>query len=130
MTQADAAYNRLGFTYAPCAIRTVSTPDVRRACFQALKILEGIVYDTVFLEGNPFILPEVKTLLDGITVGGHKLLDERQVLNQARSWKTLLRYDSHDATEMMQFLVDCSTDDGLWIDAINPGQGDKNGYWC
>ena len=32
----------------------------------------------------------MKTLLDGVTVGGHRIEDERQVLNQAASWKALL----------------------------------------
>ena len=48
------------------------------------------MFDTVSLEGNPFTLPEVKTLLEGVTVGGHRLADERQVLNQAASWRELL----------------------------------------
>ena len=56
------------------------------------KVFEGVVHDTVALEGNPFTLPEVKTLLDGVTVGGHRLEDERQVLNQAASWKELLAH--------------------------------------
>ena len=81
----------LGFAYEPVAIRTDEVPDVRRACFRVRKVLEGVVHDTVALEGNPFTLPEVKTLLDGVTVGGHRLEDERQVLNQAASWKELLR---------------------------------------
>ncbi len=82
----------LGFDFSEFDIRTAAMPDVRRACFRAKKILEGIVYDTIHLEGNPFTFPEVKTLLEGITVGGHKLSDERQVLNQAKSWKTLLQW--------------------------------------
>ena len=80
----------LGFTYDPVTFRTDQLRDVRRACFRVRKVLEGVVHDTVALEGNPFTLPEVKTLLDGVTVGGHRLEDERQVLNQAASWKELL----------------------------------------
>ena len=80
----------LGFAYDPVTFQTDSVRDVARACFRVRKILEGVVHDTVALEGNPFTLPEVKTLLDGVTVGGHRLEDERQVLNQATSWKELL----------------------------------------
>ena len=90
MKNVDPVFQAMGFCYPEYHIRTSSAPDRPRACFRAKKILEGIVYDTVFLEGNPFTFPEVKTLLEGITVGGHKLSDERQVLNQAKSWKTLL----------------------------------------
>ena len=87
---ADASLSGLGFTYGPVAFRTDQRRDVRRACFRVRKVLEGVVHDTVALEGNPFTLPEVKTLLEGVTVGGHRLEDERQVLNQAASWKALL----------------------------------------
>lgn len=81
----------LGFTYDPCAFSTSTSPDVRRACFRVRKVLEGIVYDTVALENNPFTFPEVKTLLEGITVGGCLVSDANQVLNQAASWQELLR---------------------------------------
>ena len=63
---------------------------VAKACFRARKIFAELVYDTTALEDNPFTFPEVQTLLEGITVGGHKLEDEQQVLNQAASWKFLL----------------------------------------
>ena len=90
-----ASAESLGFAYDPVSFTTGPGPDVRRACFRVRKVLEGVVHDTVALEGNPFTLPEVKTLLDGVTVGGHRLEDERQVLNQAASWKALLaRADS------------------------------------
>ena len=79
-----------GFHYLPGSIVTDAVPDNDRAVFRAKKILQGIIYDTVALEDNPFTFPEVKTLLDGVTVGGHKLSDEKQVLNQAKSWKHLL----------------------------------------
>ena len=81
----------LGFTYSPCTFSTPTPPDVRRACFRVRKVLEGIVYDTVALENNPFTLPEVKTLMEGVTVGGRRLSDANQVLNQAASWRELLR---------------------------------------
>jgi hypothetical protein len=96
--------NPLGFKWPEWDICTTTPPDVARACFRAKKVLEGIVYDTVHLEGNPFTFPEVKTLLEGITVGGHKLSDERQVLNQAKSWKVLL-----DKVQRGIFVVDRRT---------------------
>ena len=43
------------------------------------------IYNTSALEGNAMTYPEVQTLLEGITVGGHKLSDEQQILNQNRS---------------------------------------------
>ena len=54
------------------------------------------VYNTASLEGNPMTYPEVQTLLDGITVGGHKLSDEQQVLNQNDSWSELIKLVKED----------------------------------
>lgn len=88
-----AVFERLGFLYDPVVFHAARAPEVRRACFRVRKVLEGVVHDTVALEGNPFTLPEVKTLLEGVTVGGHRVEDERQVVNQAASWKELLHRD-------------------------------------
>lgn len=85
-----AVFESLGFRYDPVVFHTARSPDVRRACFRVRKVLEGVVHDTVALEGNPFTFPEVKTLLEGVTVGGHRVEDERQVVNQAASWRELL----------------------------------------
>ena len=79
----------IGFTYRWSGLDGLLPPDTRRVIFRAKKVLEGLVYDTVYLEGNPYTFPEVKTLLEGITVGGHRLTDQRQVLNQAESWHVL-----------------------------------------
>lgn len=43
------------------------------------------IYNTSALEGNAMTFPEVQTLLEGITVGGHKISDEQMILNQNRS---------------------------------------------
>jgi prophage maintenance system killer protein len=53
-------------------------------------MLPEYVWDAGVLEGNPFTFPEVKTLLDGVTVGGRKLSDQEQILNLAQSSKYLL----------------------------------------
>jgi Fic family protein len=63
---------------------------VERACFRFHKILPEFVWDASVLEGNPFTFAEVKTLLDGVTIGGHKISDHEQVLNLAESSKRLL----------------------------------------
>jgi Fic family protein len=63
-------------------------PDKKRALFVAERGRVDFVYNTAALEGNPFTFPEVKTLLEGVTVGGHKVSDAEQVLrlNQALSY--------------------------------------------
>ena len=83
-------YEALGFGFAPCGFASASVTDRARATFRANKVLAELVYDTTALEGNPFTFPEVQTLIDGITVGGHKVTDADQVLNQAESWRELL----------------------------------------
>lgn len=55
----------------------------------AKRQLPELVYDAVNLEGIQYTLPEVMTLLDGVTVGGHKLSDETITLNQATAWRHL-----------------------------------------
>jgi Fic family protein len=53
-------------------------------------MLPEFVWDASVLEGNPFTYPEVKTLLDGVTIGGRKLSDQDQVLNLADGARRLL----------------------------------------
>ena len=61
-----------------------------RVCFRFYKMLPEFVWDAAVLEGNPFTFPEIKTLLDGVTIGGHKVSDQEQTLNLAEDSKRLL----------------------------------------
>jgi Fic family protein len=58
-------------------IERTSTP---RARFRFEKSLADLVWNAAALEGNTFTLPEVRTLLDGVTVGGRRIEEEKQVL--------------------------------------------------
>jgi Fic family protein len=62
-------------------------PDTAKALMLAQRELAVFVCDAVNLEGIPFTLPEIQTLLDGITVGGHKLSDQQIAINQAEAWR-------------------------------------------
>lgn len=64
-------------------------PNKAKALMVAKRQLAELVYDAVNLEGIHFTLPEIQTLLDGVTVGGHKLADQQIALNQAQAWQTL-----------------------------------------
>lgn len=80
----------LGFVWDRGALPTaLPTHSIERVCFRYYKLLPEFVWDAGVLEGNPFTFPEVKTLLDGITVGGRKLSDQEQILNLAESSKQL-----------------------------------------
>jgi len=60
-------------------------PNKKHFFAMAKKDRVDFIYNTSALEGNAMTYPEVATLLDGVTVGGHKLSDEQQILNQNRS---------------------------------------------
>jgi len=64
-------------------------PNQKKALFLARRLLPEFVCESVNLEGIAYTLPEVQTLLQGITVGGHLLSDERIALNQSAAWKKL-----------------------------------------
>ena len=63
-----------------------------KALMLAQRQLSEFVYDAVNLEGINMTLPEVQTLLEGITVGGHRLSDQQITLNQANAWKQLFAW--------------------------------------
>ena len=66
------------------------------ALFIAKKQLVNLVYDAVNLEGINFTIPEVQTLLEGITVGGHKLSDQTIAVNQGKAWEQLFDWLKQD----------------------------------
>lgn len=75
-------------------------PSKGKALMLAKRQLAELVYDAVNLEGIPFTLPEIQTLLDGVTVGGHKLADQHVALNQAQAWRTLFSRIEKDTFEI------------------------------
>jgi len=84
-------FDAVGFRWDRSAT-PVSVPShsIERVCFRFHKMLPEFVWDAGVLEGNPFTFPEVKTLLDGITVGGRRISDQEQILNLAESSRRLL----------------------------------------
>jgi hypothetical protein len=84
-------FDSLGFYWDRGSVPTdVPHASVKRALFRFHRMLPEYVWDAGVLEGNPFTFPEVKTLLEGITVGGRKLSDQEQILNLAESSKCLM----------------------------------------
>ena len=75
-------------------------PNKPKAIMLARRQLAELVCDAVNLEGINYTLPEVQTLLDGITVGGHRLTDQQITLNQAYAWKTLFEWVEKDQFEV------------------------------
>jgi len=56
------------------------------------------------LEGNPFTFPEVKTLPDGVTVGGHRISGQEQILNLAESFRRLLMMVKNGQFELSKLI--------------------------
>jgi Fic family protein len=67
-------------------------PDKGKAIMLARRQLSELVWDAVTLEGINVTLPEVQTLLEGVTIGGHRVSDQQIVLNQVTAWRTLFEW--------------------------------------
>ncbi|MCF6235723.1 MAG: Fic family protein [Gammaproteobacteria bacterium] len=75
-------------------------PNKAKALMLAQREVASFVYDAVQLEGINFTLPEIQTLMEGVTVGGHKLSDQQIALNQAQAWKQLFAWIKSDEFEI------------------------------
>lgn len=64
-------------------------PNRDKALMLAQREIASLVHNAVELEGIHFTLPEIQTLLDGITVGGHTLTDQKIATNQGDTWRHL-----------------------------------------
>lgn len=84
-------FTELGFCWDREKIpQQIPIHSLERVCFRFHRMLPEFVWDAGVLESNPFTYPEVKTLLDGVTVGGRRISDQAQILNLAQSAKRLL----------------------------------------
>jgi hypothetical protein len=91
-----ALFDTLGFQWNRDSVpREVPRASLERVVFRFHRMLPEYVWDAGVLEGNPFTFPEVKTLLEGVTVGGRKLSDQEQILNLAESSKRLIELVRH-----------------------------------
>lgn len=68
----------------------------------AKRQVSELVCDAVNLEGINFTIPEVQTLLDGITIGGRKLSEQKIALNQAKTWRTIFQQIENNQFELSQ----------------------------
>ena len=80
--------------------------ETRRAVARFRARIVGHVWDAAALEGNPITLPEVQTLLEGVTVQGRKLTDEQQVLALAESTNLVADLVEHNEFELSKPISD------------------------
>lgn len=77
--------NAIDFTQIP-------ESDQGRAIFRFRKALPDLIWNTAALEGNTFTLPEVRTLLDGVTVGGKRQEEAEQILALSEGMEAMLAH--------------------------------------
>lgn len=76
-----------------------------KALMLARREVGVLVHDSVLLEGLNFTLPEVNTLLEGITVGGHQLSDQQIAVNQGNAWRFLFDAVAEGTFSLSQELI-------------------------
>jgi hypothetical protein len=64
-------------------------PNQAKVLMLAKHDLSSLVHNAVRLENINFTLPEVQTILDGITIGGSKLSEQNITANQGKAWTEL-----------------------------------------
>lgn len=102
-------FSALGFSWTRAQVPgVIPTHSIERVAFRFHRMLPEFVWDASVLEGNPFTYPEVKTLLDGVTIGGRMISDQEQVLNLAASSRHLL-----SLVKTSKFSMDKATFTGL-----------------
>jgi Fic family protein len=81
-TDPTAAFRATGVRWDPDRIDfgRIEKTSVERSRFRFEKSMPDLVWNAAALEGNTFTLPEVRTLLDGVTIGGKKIEEAEQVL--------------------------------------------------
>ena len=66
-------------------------PNQKLSLFLLQKQLADFVNDSVNLEGISCTVPEVQTLMEGISIGGRKLEEELIIHNQISAWRFLIK---------------------------------------
>lgn len=122
----------VGISWDATVIPDVKNVGTRVALFTFKTHMAGFVWDAAQLENNPYTYVEVKTLLDGVTVGGHKVSDTEQVLNLADSSKKLIelvntgRFDLDKKTFTLLHSIIARNEALEW--GVFRGEGDEVHY--
>ena len=78
-----------GVTWGSFDVDKVRPSSVERSRHRFRAHLPELIWNTAALEGNNFTLPEVKTLLEGVTVGGKKQEDAQQIIALSEAYNLL-----------------------------------------
>lgn len=78
-----------GITWDSFEVEKIRSSTVERSRHRFRAHLPELIWNTAALEGNNFTLPEVKILLEGVTVGGKKLEDAQQIIALSEAYNLL-----------------------------------------
>lgn len=82
-------YEDTGLLWEPFEVDRIKPSTVDRARHRFRAQLPELIWNAAALEGNTFTLPEVRTLLEGVTVGGKRLEDEIQIIALSEAYNRL-----------------------------------------
>lgn len=80
MSRRDEQLALCGVCWDEMTFDEIPHSSVERVRSRYRHSLPELIWNTAALEGNTFTLPEVRTLLDGVTVGGRPIGDAHQIL--------------------------------------------------
>lgn len=124
--------SNLGFTWNTASLPAVQPVGIKMAVAIYKQQFTAFVWDASVLEGNPYTYVEVKTLLDGVTIGGRKVSDTEQVLNLADSNRKLLelvtsgRFDLNKQTFTLLHAIIARNEALEW--GVLRGEGEQTQY--
>ena len=85
----------------------MNTRDIRpgktKALFMARKLFVELLHGFTELETMNMTIPDIQTILSGITIGGRKISDINKVLTMAKAWEELI-----DSVQNDRFTLDKS----------------------
>jgi Fic family protein len=84
-----ARYEDTGLTWGSFDVDAIRPTEVGRSRARFRAHLPELIWNTAALEGNTFTLPEVRTLLEGVTVGGKRIADEQQIMALSEAYNCL-----------------------------------------
>jgi hypothetical protein len=87
--EARAQYEDTGLTWETFEVEAIPESKIERAHQRFRGHLPDLIWNTAALEGNNFTLPEVRTLLEGVTIGGKRLEDEQQIIALSQAYNRL-----------------------------------------
>jgi hypothetical protein len=104
------------------------TPNPKKALFLAKKQLSELVYDAVNLEGVNYTLPEVQTLLDGVTVGGHRQTDAGCLSTVSRYWYFIIFKKLLKISAALFIFFFFKSNRNIWLDIVMVNNPIEQGF--